>query len=85
MIYNVYAMRDVKTGFLTPTCELSDASAIRNFENAVVRDVASVLWTHSEDFMLYKIGEYDTDTGNIQGVLPVQVSDAASVVRLRGL
>lgn len=61
MILGVYAMRDVHTGFMTPTVEQNDAVAMRNFEHAVLS--GGVLATHSADFALCRIGSYNTDDG----------------------
>ena len=64
MIYGMYAIRDTKTGFLPPQCDLNDNSAIRNFEHACT-DKNSLMYTHGSDYELYKIAEYDTESGNI--------------------
>lgn len=62
MVYGVYVMRDQRTCYLTPAFDATDASAVRNFEAAMSR-ADSLLHTHSEDFSLYKLGEYDAATG----------------------
>lgn len=64
MILGVYAIQDLKSGFMTPTVEPNDAVASRNFSHAVQNN-QSVLFTHCEDFRLMKLGEFDTDTGRI--------------------
>ena len=45
MNFGVYAVRDVKSGFQTPTCQVNDAVAIRGFASAVMQS-DSVLFTH---------------------------------------
>lgn len=63
MKYGLYAMRDQKAGFLQPTVELNDEIAIRNFKLAVTRSKDSLFFTEPQDFSLYRIGSYETDTG----------------------
>ena len=64
MILGIYAIRDLKSGFMTPTVEQNDAVAIRNFEHAVQQG-NSVLFSHASDFQLMHLGEYDTESGRI--------------------
>lgn len=71
MKYSVFAIRDFKTGFLQPTVDANAASAIRNFEHAVLRNDDSLFFSHPEDYSLYELGEYDTDTGLLTAKSPV--------------
>lgn len=64
MNLGIYAIRDLKSGFMTPTVEQNDAVAVRNFEHAV-RQGNSILFSHASDFQLMYLGEYDTETGRI--------------------
>ena len=43
MNFGVYAVRDVKSGFQTPTCQVNDAVAIRGFASAVIQILGSGL------------------------------------------
>lgn len=61
----VYSIRDVRTGFLAPSVEISDAVAKRNFEHAVMSGPASLFTSHPEDYSLWSIGAFDSDTGEI--------------------
>lgn len=80
MKLGIYVMRDQRTSFMTPTFDMNDQSAIRNFEHALSR-ADSVFGTHSEDFSLYRIGSYDMDTGLIASeAKPFLVVDGASFV-----
>lgn len=80
MIYGVYAMRDVKVGFLTPTFDVNDQSAQRNFCHAVL-STDSILSSFANDFSLYKLGEFDSDTGVLDPLpLPVHLFDASSAL-----
>lgn len=62
MILGVYAIRDKKTGFLSPTVDQNDASARRNFEHAMMNE-QSLMFSHAEDYGLYRIAGYDSETG----------------------
>lgn len=81
MIYGLYAMRDVKTGFMSPVIEANDEAAVRNFTHTV-RQSEGILYTFSQDFSLYRLGDFDSDTGRIAPLIPiVQVADGAAVVK----
>lgn len=80
MIYNIYSIRDVKTGFMSPTIELNDDAAARNFYHAVSTS-DGILFTYASDFALYCLAEFDTDTGRISPKVPVvQVADGAQAL-----
>lgn len=64
MTYGVYCIRDAKTGFMTPTIDQTDYSAIRNFVHAVCTS-DGILHTHASDFDLYFLGHFNTETGEI--------------------
>ena len=81
MIYGVYAIKDAKTSFMPCNVDYNDASAIRNFEHAVMAP-DSLMRSHPADYTLYRLGSYHTDTGIIVSEAdPQQIADAASVVR----
>lgn len=69
MKYGLYAVRDVKTGYLPPQADINDYSAIRNFNHACM-DKSSLMFTHGADYELYKIGDYDTECGEIVSLYP---------------
>lgn len=75
MKYNVYSVRDVKTGWLPPTYDISDISAQRNFAFAVNNE-SSIMSFAPSDFSLYCIGVFDTDSGEIEGCVPRFICDA---------
>lgn len=75
----IYSIRDVHTGFMTPTVDQNDASAMRNFAHAVMNS-ASLMNSHPKDYSLYKIGEFDIETGAISGCMPELVTDAFSLI-----
>lgn len=84
MTYGIYSIRDVKTGFMTPTLDQNDDSAARNFYHAVATS-DGILYTYASDFTLYCLGEFDSETGKITVLdVPDHVADgsqALSVLR----
>lgn len=83
MTLNIYAIRDAKSGYMSPTFELNDAVAMRNFEHACLNS-DSLLFSHFEDFDLYRIGTYDTDSGCISDVVPQQfICSGASALAVK--
>lgn len=71
MKFGIYSLRDAKTGFLQPTFEISDAVAKRNLAHAVESEVG-LLYTHGSDFDLYRIGEFDSDSGRL---IPLEIPE----------
>lgn len=63
IVYLVYSIRDVKVNvFNTPFFQTSKAGAIRMFSD-LVNDPNSTLNKHAEDFQLYEIGVFDSESG----------------------
>lgn len=82
MKLGVYCIRDRKTGFMSPNVDMNNVSAIRNFEHACMRD-DSLFYSHPEDYELYKLGEFDTDSGVITAsVEQPEFLVSASTIRL---
>lgn len=82
MKFGVYAIRDSLAGFLTPVPEQSDAVALRNFSHAFAsRD--SVMHFRPEDFDLYKIGFYDTESGLLSSCPPTMICAGSSVKEVK--
>lgn len=67
----VYCIRDNASGFLAPFTELNDAVALRNYK-LLLSKPDTVYNFKSEDFSLYKIAVFDTDSGSIE-VFPLEV------------
>lgn len=83
MKFGVYCVRDVKAGFQTPAVQINDAVAIRGFASAVVQS-DSILFTHAQDFALYKIGEFDADIGRLLPLdLPVELMQASEALLMK--
>lgn len=81
MLYGVYSIRDVKTGFMSPTIDVNDDSAIRNFHHSISQS-EGILFTFSGDFSLYLIGKFDSDHGILDPVIPpVCIAEGSDSVR----
>lgn len=70
MIMPMYSIRDALTGYMTPVLEHNDASAMRNFRVACEQPGSSLMYARSEQFSLYRIAHFDTDTGVLTPVQP---------------
>lgn len=79
MKYGIYSIRDFKTGFLPPTVDQNDGSAARNFEHAVLQSEQTLFFSHPEDYALYRIGDFDTDTGEVTPCMPAELLTATQV------
>lgn len=65
MIYGVYAIYDCASHvFTAPTIDISDASALRSFQQAIANS-GSVMNFMPDDFSLYKVGTFDVETGEL--------------------
>lgn len=83
MKFGVYCVRDVKAGFQTPAVQVNDAVAVRGFVSAVLNS-DSVLFTHAQDFALYKLGDFDADNGRLIPLdLPVELMQASSALQMK--
>ncbi len=80
MKLGLYSIKDVKTGFMTPLLEQGDPAALRNF-SAAVNQPDSIMFQYPNDFALYKVANFDTDSGIDPVLAPILIVDAAEVVR----
>lgn len=79
MKYGVYCIRDLKSGWLSPTVDINDQVAIRNFAYAVQHN--DLFSAFANDYSLYKIGDFDTDSGDIVNLPHVFLADAVTPSR----
>ena len=75
MIFSLYSIQDGLTGFSSPTPHNNDAAAMRAFAEAF-KDVYQ-----PQDYSLWCIGQYNTDTGEIIPDVPVIVCRATDFVK----
>lgn len=70
MKINIYSVFDVKSQLYgTPFFMLRDEIAQRAFAD-LVNDKSTMVSRHPEDFLLYKIGEFWDDSGNVSSTIP---------------
>lgn len=70
MIYGVYAIYDSAAHvFTAPTIDISDASAVRSFQQAIANS-GSVMNFKPDDFSLYQVGTFDVETGELKPFTP---------------
>lgn len=72
MIYPIYALRDNKTNFVANLLiEQNDPSARRNFAY-MVNNSGSIQNFAPADFDLFKIGTFDSVSGIISPIVPIE-------------
>ena len=70
MKYGVYSIYDAAGGIFTaPTIDVSDASAVRAFQQAMENE-ASIMHFKPSDFSFYQVGTFDVESGAIESVIP---------------
>lgn len=82
MKLNVYSVFDSKLAtFGRPWYELTDASAIRVFSDAVNdgSNPQNQWYKHPEDFSLYCLGSFDDESGSLEKQLPLSLVTASAI------
>lgn len=74
-----FSIRDVKSGFSCPFTASNEAVAKRQFSGCV-NSVGNVIHDYPEDFQLWDVGEFDTESGNLLPSPPMFIVDAYSLV-----
>lgn len=64
MKYNLYAVQDVIIGFGVPFVKCNDQHAIRDYLNDLKSN------PHAEDMRLFKVGQFNDETGELEGCIP---------------
>lgn len=74
MKLNILSIRDIKTGhFAKPMDALHTGEIIREFED-VKKNPETKYGKHPEDFNLYILGSFDTETGKLESIEPVMLA-----------
>lgn len=60
----MYAMRDIKVGYMEPMLQQNDEIAIRTFRAIITQD-RQLLSQYKYDIELWRIGDYNEITGDI--------------------
>ena len=78
MTANIYTVKDEMTGtFLNPNIIKTDEEALRIFKYQINN---TPIWKDNpEDFSLYKVGNFDDETGTIVGTIPEKLIGGRSV------
>lgn len=72
---NLYSIKDTVAGVcMSPYTSVNNETAKRNFAKVC----ASV--DYSDDFQLFKVGTYDTDTGKVEGCEPEFICNGGDIV-----
>jgi hypothetical protein len=81
MKMQIFAVRDMKTEqFGNPMFLMTKGHALRSFTDEVNRkDEQNMLNKHPEDFVLYHLGDYDTESGEFTTMKPTQMVMATEV------
>lgn len=70
MKYGIYCIFDEASKIFTaPTIDISDESAMRNFQK-MCSEAGSVMNFKPSDFSLYAVGFFDPETGSIESLVP---------------
>lgn len=73
MIQKMYGVRDAKAqAFLQPFFSIQNGSAIRAFSDAC-NDGKSSFAQHPEDYILYELGSFDDNSGEIMPISPIKL------------
>lgn len=80
MTYGIYSYRDKINGFGMPMIDTNEPSAVRGFSYAV-NGKFDLMTFKPSDFDLYRIGQFDVETGVIvPELVPVMICSGESVV-----
>ena len=78
MIKGLYCVRDYKVGYTAVLTDENDAVALRGFKMALTPD--TIMYNNPKDFALFKVGEFDTDTGIITPCEPTLIDEAYNLI-----
>lgn len=68
MILHIYSILDLKgVAFATPFFMHTDGIAIRSFQDAL-SDPKSALSQHPEDYVLYRLGDFNDQGGKVEAL-----------------
>lgn len=79
-VRSLYAIKDVKSGFSDPCTQSNDAVAARAFERQVPA-MSDDLGIPLSDFQLWRIGQFDVDSGMLIPGNPELLLDGATLFR----
>lgn len=71
MKYNIYSVKDHKAWFSQIWNDYNDECAKRGFSQ-MMSNPDNVMGFNPQDFDLFRIGTFDSDTGKVEGVWPIE-------------
>lgn len=85
MILNAYSIYDRKAlQYHPPFYASTDGSAARTFSE-LVNDTNTSIGRHPADYVLYRVGQYDDQKGQLIPISPLDhVMDASALVKITG-
>lgn len=79
MLKFVYAIRDYKVGYTNLVVEENEAVAVRNLKLAL-RNPDTLFYNEPKDFALFRLGTYNTETGDIVPNEPILVAEVYNLL-----
>lgn len=78
----IFSIYDKKTKtYNRPFYEKNETVALRGFTTEVNRpNQNNTLYLFPEDYAMYKIGEYDDETGKLHAIEPTLICEASAIV-----
>lgn len=80
MIYNLYSIKDELSEFAAPFTITDDNQAKRFWRSEIVYK-RQIMMDNPEDYSLYKVGKFETETGIVTYTAPEKIESAKSFVR----
>lgn len=80
MIAKLYSIRDCKSCYGLPYCQINDGVACRDFQQRIAGQ-SDVAMPFSSDFSLYCVGSFDDETGKLTMFEPQFVMSGEDVIK----
>ena len=79
MLKHIYAIRDYKVGYTNLIVEDNEDVAIRSLKMAL-RNPDTLFYNEPKDFALFRLGTYNTETGDIIPNEPILVAEVYNLI-----
>lgn len=79
MLKHIYAIRDYQVGYTNLVVEENEAVAVRNLKVAL-RNPDTLFHNEPKDFALFRLGAYNTETGDIIPNEPILVAEVYNLI-----
>lgn len=74
MVYPLYSIKDDLTGYSIPFASDNDATGMRGFNEYI--SMNKMMSQNRNQFNLYHVGEFDTESGELHGSTPRYICSA---------